>query len=80
MSSHVYARFMWRELCLTPQTFLLYRSSEDALAVLIQQGYVRESEGLCQLTQQGVRSLQLTQVLVQPRSLLSLEEDKPPNT
>ena len=51
-------------------------SVRGAVDVLVEKGYIRQSEGLCQLTSDGVRALQLTQVLVQPAALLSLEQGK----
>ena len=51
-------------------------SVRDALDVLVDKGYVHQSEGLCQFTSHGVKALELTQVLVQPAALLSLEQDK----
>ncbi|CAE6973107.1 unnamed protein product [Symbiodinium sp. KB8] len=55
----------------------LQESFNDALDFLLSKGCVLRSDGLCQLTSRGLEALQLTQVLVEPTALLSLEADTP---
>ncbi|CAE7361460.1 unnamed protein product [Symbiodinium sp. CCMP2592] len=49
----------------------------DGLDFLLSKNCVLVSNDLCQLTSQGLEALQLTQVLVEPTALLSLEADTP---